>query len=102
MVPVRLFPPAFRAASAAGTSALEIRIRHPHHSLGNVICLLLEAVLRRTDAEFRLDERVRKRGWTSWAPHLARFQREPRPATVRFLKPVEFHEQARRRRFSVL
>ena len=42
------------APSAAGASALELRLRHAHHLFGDAVCLLLIFVSRLVDRQFRL------------------------------------------------
>src|SRR5947209_12047106 len=55
MFPARLLPPALGARSAAGASALELRLRHAHHLLGDAVCFLLIRVARLTHGEFCLE-----------------------------------------------
>src|SRR5689334_11406297 len=47
--------------SAAGASALELRLMHPQHLFGDTICFPLIVVLRLVDRQFRL-HRSRSRG----------------------------------------
>ena len=41
----QLLPLTLGAPSATGASALELRLRHPHHLSGDAVGLLLEAII---------------------------------------------------------